>query len=57
MWLVIIPSAIIAAFWLKWQPIVVYFILSLDEVIKIPWIYAHYKKYKWLKNMTREELP
>lgn len=53
MWLVILPAA--AAFWLKLDPMVVYIILSLDEVIKIPWVYAHYKKYKWLKNITREE--
>lgn len=55
MWLVILPAAAAAAFWLKLDPMVVYIILSLDEVIKIPWVYAHYKKYKWLKNITREE--
>lgn len=55
MWLIILPFATIAAFWLKWEPIVVYIVLSLDEVVKIPWVYAHYKKYKWLKNITREE--
>lgn len=55
MWLVILPLAAAAAFWWKWNPLVVYLILSLDEIVKIPWAYAHYKKYKWLKNMTREE--
>ena len=55
MWLVILPAAAAAAFWLNLDPMVVYIILSLDEVIKIPWVYAHYKKYKWLKNITREE--
>lgn len=55
MWLIIIPLALIAAFWWKLQPLTVYFILSLDEVVKLPWIYAHYKKYKWLRNITREE--
>lgn len=55
MWLFIIPLALAAAFWWHWPPLAVYFILSLDEGIKIPWIYAHYKKYQWLKNLTREE--
>lgn len=55
MWLIIIPLALAAAFWLKLSPLAVYFILSLDEVIKLPWIYAHYKKYKWLNNVTRED--
>lgn len=55
MWLIIIPLALMAAFWWKLSPVTVYFILSLDEVIKLPWIYSHYKKYKWLNNITREE--
>lgn len=55
MWGIIIPSALAAAFWFELDPMIVYFILSLDEVIKIPWIYIHYKKYKWLRNITREE--
>lgn len=55
MWLFILPLAAAAAFWWKWEPLAVYFILSLDEAIKIPWVYAHYKKYKWLRNITREE--
>lgn len=55
MWLIILPLAAMAAFWWKWDPLAVYFILSLDEAVKIPWVYHHYKKYKWLKNITREE--
>lgn len=55
MWLVILPLAAVAAFILHWEPMTVYFILSLDEIVKIPWVYAHYKKYKWLNKMTREE--
>lgn len=56
MWLMIIPLALAAAFWWKLSPLVVYCILSMDEFIKIPWIYAHYKKYKWVNNMTREDI-
>lgn len=55
MWLIIIPLALAAAFWQKLSPLTVYFILSMDEIVKTPWIYAHYKKYKWLNNITREE--
>lgn len=56
MWLVIIPLALAAAFLWKFSPLLVYTILSLDEIIKIPWTYVHYKKYKWLKNITREDV-
>lgn len=57
MWLVILPLAAAAAFWWKWPPLIVYLILSMDEAVKIPWVYAHYKKYKWVKNITKEVTP
>jgi len=53
MWLIILPVAFVCGFVLHLDPMIVYIILSLDEVIKIPWVFAHYKKYKWLKNLTR----
>ena len=55
MWGIIIPLGLAAAFWWNLPPLVVYLILSLDEAVKIPWVYFHYRKYKWLRNMTREE--
>ena len=27
-------------------------VLNLDEIIKLPVVYKHYKKYKWIKNLT-----
>lgn len=57
MWGVIIPLALASAFWWSCPPLIVYLILSLDEIVKLPWIYAHYKKYRWLNNMTREDIP
>lgn len=52
MWVVIIPVGLIAAFWLKLPVLWVYFLLNLDEIIKLPAVYRHYKKYQWLKNLT-----
>ena len=57
MWLMVLPLACAAAFWWNWPPLAVYGILSMDEAVKIPWVYAHYKKYKWVNNITREEIP
>ena len=37
---------------LKLPVMVVYFVLNLDEIIKLPVVYKHYKKYKWIKNLT-----
>ena len=52
MWVVLIPIGMIAAFVLKLPVMVVYFIISMDEVIKLPAVYAHYKKYRWVRNLT-----
>ena len=27
-----------------------------DEIVKIPVVIAHYKKYKWVKNIINEEV-
>ncbi len=55
-WLFILPLALIATFVLHLPVLAVYFIISLDEVVKLPWVYRHYKKYKWVKNITKEEM-
>ena len=31
----------------------VFLIINLDEVVKIPAAVAHYKKYGWLRDITR----
>ena len=56
MWLFSIPLGFLAAFVFHWPVIVVYLIISADEIIKIPWIYPRYKKYIWLKNLTRDQI-
>jgi hypothetical protein len=33
----------------------VYFVLNLDELVKLPAVFKHYKQYKWLKNLTEME--
>lgn len=54
MWVIIIPAGAIAAFVLKLPVLWVYFWLNLDEFVKLPAVYHHYKKYKWVKNLTVE---
>ena len=56
MWAFIVPLGYIAAFKLDLPPMVVYFILNLDEIIKIPAVIIHYRKYKWVKNIIDEEV-
>ena len=56
MWAFIVPLGFISAFVLNWPVMVVYFILNLDEIVKLPVVIAHYKKYKWVKNIINEEV-
>ena len=53
LWCVIVPLGMIAAFVIKVPVLVVAFILTLDEFVKIPAVYKHYMKYAWVRNITR----
>lgn len=53
MWVITVPLGLIAAFYFKVPVVAVYFIITLDEIVKLPAVYANYKKYNWVKNITR----
>ena len=53
MWCVTVPIGLIAAFLLKLPVETVYIIINIDEIIKLPAVYLHYKKYRWVHNLTR----
>lgn len=53
MWGLAVPLAALGTFVFHWPPVVVYACTCLDEVGKIPWVMVHFKKYKWVKNLTR----
>ncbi len=53
MWLVAIPVMAAAAYIFKLSPIWVYFAMTLDEYEKMPIVFAHFFKFKWMKNITR----
>lgn len=55
LWVIIVPLGCIAAFVLDWPVLAVYFVLNLDEMIKLPAVYRHYKKYIWVKDLTIAE--
>ena len=55
MWIIVVPLGALAAFVFHAPVMVVYFLLNLDEMIKLPAVYRHYKKYQWVNNITRED--
>ncbi len=56
LWGWVIPVGFILAFVIKVPPMGVYFFLMFDEFFKMPFVYRHYKKEKWLKNITRDSV-
>ncbi len=55
MWCITVPVGFIAAFLCNLPVVAVYFIVSLDELLKIPAVCINYRKYKWIKNITIKE--
>ena len=53
MWGIALPCAFLGAFFFHLPVLVVYACTCLDEVGKIPWVMLHYRKYKWVRNITR----
>lgn len=53
MWGLAVPFAMLGAFVLHWPVAIVFACTCVDEVGKIPWTWAHYRKYLWVKDLTR----
>ena len=53
MWCCAVPIGLFCAFVLKLPEMWVYFILCLDEFMKLPVNILHYRKMSWLRNITR----
>jgi Na+-driven multidrug efflux pump len=53
LWCITIPPGYLCAFILKLPILAVYFVLNLDEIIKLPVVYRHYKKYGWVNCLTQ----
>lgn len=54
MWCIAVPLAALGTFVLHFPVLIVYACTCLDEVGKIPWVMHHFRKYKWVKDLTRD---
>ncbi len=55
MWAYAVPMGLFCAFVLKLPEMWVYFILCLDEFVKLPVNLWHYRKMGWIRNITRDQ--
>ena len=53
LWLIVILAASLAAFYFHLPVLAVYFILCLDECIKVPVVFWYYRRYTWAQNLTK----
>jgi putative MATE family efflux protein len=53
LWVIVTPVAALSAFVWKLPVLAVYCIISMDEIIKVPFVLLYYRKYKWVQNITR----
>lgn len=53
MWCFAVPVGFLAAFVWNLPVVIVFLIINLDEIVKLPAAIIHYRKYGWLKNLTR----
>lgn len=56
MWAVVVPIGLVTAFLLDLPVTVVYILINVDEIIKLPAVFSNYRKYRWLKNLTRKDM-
>ena len=54
-WCFALPVSFIGCFVLNWPVMAVYMVMCADEIVKVPFIIPRYRKYIWLKNLTRAD--
>lgn len=55
MWAVVVPIGMLAAFVFELPVLWVYVLLNIDEIIKLPVVFRHYRQYHWAKNLVKKE--
>ena len=53
MWGLAVPLAFLGAFVFNWNPVLVYACTCVDEVGKLPWVWVHFRRYRWVRDLTR----
>ena len=53
-WLIVLPATLLAAFYFKWPPEIIFLCTRIDQTFK--WIIAYFRLRgdKWIRNVTRE---
>lgn len=52
-WCFAIPLALLGCFVFHWPVMLVYIVMCADEIVKVPFVLPRYRKYIWVKNLTK----
>lgn len=55
LWAIVVPLGFLSAFVWKLPIWVTYIFINMDEWVKMPAVFHHYRQYKWVKNLTLRE--
>ena len=53
-WLIVVPLSFMAAFWWNLSVELVVIIVQSDQIFKCLPVFLHFRKYKWIKKLTRD---
>ena len=52
LWCVVVPLGFLSAFVFEWPVIAVYAVICMDEIVKMPVVFRHYRKFLWVRDLT-----
>jgi Na+-driven multidrug efflux pump len=55
-WLVVIPSALLAAFVFHASPLIVFICLKSDQILKCGVAVVKVNRFEWIRNLTRKSV-
>ncbi len=53
-WCIVMPLSFMAAFWWKWPVVPVVMVIQSDQIFKCVPVFIHFRKYNWMKKLTRD---
>ncbi|MCD8300518.1 MAG: MATE family efflux transporter [Clostridiales bacterium] len=54
-WCIVMPLSFMAAFWWKWPVALVVIVIQSDQIFKCLPVFVHFRKFTWMKELTRQE--
>ena len=54
-WAIVMPLSFMSAFWWRWSVVAVVIVIQSDQIFKGIPVFLHFRKYGWIKKLTRTE--